>query len=76
MIKKHMKKMVMAILVAGVMIINPGNINASTGVDMNKVERHYNVRVFVDSADNEVVFPAGMGKPFIALDRTYVPLEY
>jgi hypothetical protein len=42
-------------------------------VDWDKEPKNYDVKVFVDNKDNEVKFPAGMGKPFIALGRTFVP---
>jgi hypothetical protein len=35
--------------------------------------KNYDVKVFIDDKDSELTFPAGMGKPFIAKDRTFVP---
>ena len=42
-------------------------------VNWDKEPKNYDVRVFVDSKDNELTFPAGMGKPFIAEGRTFTP---
>ncbi len=48
-------------------------IPAFAATDWGKEPKNYDVRVFVDNKDNELIFPAGMGKPFIAQGRTFVP---
>ena len=48
-------------------------IPAFAAVNWDKEPKNYDVRVFVDSKDNELTFPAGMGKPFIAEGRTFTP---
>ena len=45
----------------------------SAATDWNTVTKSYNVKVFIDSTDNELTFAQDTGKPFIALDRTFVP---
>jgi hypothetical protein len=42
-------------------------------VDWDKESKNYDIKVFVDNKDKEILFPAGMGKPFIAQGRTFVP---
>lgn len=46
---------------------------ATPRVNYDLVQKNYDVRVFVNSADNEIKFTAETGRPFIALDRTFVP---
>ncbi|NLB88061.1 MAG: hypothetical protein GX790_02360 [Syntrophomonadaceae bacterium] len=46
---------------------------ATPRVNYDLVQKNYDVRFFVDSADNEIKFTAETGRPFIALDRTFVP---
>ncbi|MCK9312976.1 MAG: copper amine oxidase N-terminal domain-containing protein [Methanocorpusculum sp.] len=48
-------------------------IPAFAAIDWDKEPKNYDVKVFADNKDNEVVFPDGMGKPFIAEGRTFVP---
>lgn len=48
-------------------------VPAFAAVNWDNEPKNYDVRVFIDSKDNEVTFPADMGKPFIAKDRTFVP---
>lgn len=42
-------------------------------VNWDSIAKNYNIKVYIDNKDNELNFPAGMGKPFIARDRTFVP---
>jgi len=48
-------------------------VPAFAAVNWDNEPKNYDVRVFIDSKDNEVTFPTDMGKPFIAKDRTFVP---
>ena len=48
-------------------------VPAFAAVNWDNEPKNYDVRVFIDSKDNEVTFPADMGKPFITKDRTFVP---
>ncbi len=48
-------------------------IPAFAVTDWDKEPKSYDVRVFIDNKDNELKFPAGMGKPFIIQGRTFVP---
>ncbi len=48
-------------------------IPACAVTDWDKEPKSYDVRVFIDNKDNELKFPAGMGKPFIIQGRTFVP---
>ena len=45
----------------------------AASVDFNQIPKHYDVRVFIDNKDHEVIFPAEMGRPFIAEGRTFTP---
>ena len=81
-----MKKIKTLLLAIPLIVLMVTPINASTnpsgtqanqsptvGIDYNQIPKHYDVRVFIDSKDNEVIFPANMGKPFIAEGRTFTP---
>ena len=58
----------------GVAIVEMYNSEAlAATVDYNKVQKTYNVKVFIDSAENEIQFTKDSGKPFIALNRTFIP---
>lgn len=46
-------------------------VEAATNWD--STPKNYNVKVYIDNQNNELQFPEGMGKPFIAKDRTFVP---
>ena len=48
-------------------------IPAFAAVDWDKESKNYEVRIYLDTKDNELQFPSGMGKPFIAQGRTFVP---
>lgn len=48
-------------------------IPAVAAVNWDKEPKNYDVKVYINSKDNEVHFPADMGKPFIAQGRTFVP---
>lgn len=47
--------------------------SAEAAVDYNAVQKHYDVRIFINNHDNEVKFPEGMGRPFIMEGRTFAP---
>ena len=49
--------------------INP----AEASQDYNIISKTYNVRVFIDTSNNELTFTKDSGKPFIALNRTFIP---
>ena len=58
----------------GVAIVEMYNSEAlAATVDYNKVQKTYNVKVFMDSYENEIKFTKSSGRPFIALNRTFVP---
>jgi len=58
----------------GVAIVEMYNSEAlAATVDYNKVQKTYNVRVFIDNVNNEMKFTKDSGKPFIALNRTFIP---
>ena len=48
-------------------------IPAFAAVNWDKEPKNYDVRVYINSKNHEVLFPAGMGVPFIAKGRTFVP---
>ena len=48
-------------------------VAAAPAVDYNQVPKNYEVKVYIDRADNPINFTQDSGKPFIALDRTFVP---
>lgn len=58
----------------GVAIVELYNSEAlAATVDYNKVQKTYNVKVFIDNVNNEIKFTKDSGKPFIALNRTFIP---
>ena len=58
----------------GVAIVEMYNSEAlAATVDYNKVQKTYNVKVFIDNVNNEMKFTKDSGKPFIALNRTFIP---
>ena len=69
---RNMAKRIMTIGLALVLLVGL-QVNAQAATNWDKVQKHYQVKVFIDSIDNEVEFTAESGKPFIAVNRTFVP---
>lgn len=46
---------------------------AAQKVNYDQVAKNYEVKVYVDSQDNQINFTNDSGRPFIALNRTFVP---
>lgn len=66
-----MKKFKLAALVTLLCFVF--TIPAFAAVDWDKEPKNYDVKVYINSKNHEVLFPAGMGVPFIAKGRTFVP---
>lgn len=67
----HLKKIKIITLITLLCFIF--TIPASAAVNWDKEPKNYDVKVYINSKDNEVHFPADMGRPFIAKGRTFVP---
>ena len=63
----------MGVLVLTIALIAGIQVNAQAATNWDKVQKHYEVKVYMDSLDNELEFKGGLGKPFIAVNRTFVP---
>lgn len=61
------------IVFLALILLMGSQLPVSAATDWNTVTKSYNVKVFIDSTDNELTFAQDTGKPFIALDRTFVP---
>ena len=66
-----MKKFKLAALVTLLCFVF--TIPAFAAVNWDKEPKNYDVKVYINSKNHEVLFPAGMGMPFIAKGRTFVP---
>lgn len=66
------KKLNLVALAAFICFICIAPANAET-INWDLEPKNYHVKVYVDTADNELTFSSGMGKPFIAKDRTFAP---
>lgn len=62
-----------AIKGAIVQIYNGSNEVQAASTNMNTVDKSYKIKIYIDSVSNPMQFPTGMGAPFIALGRTFVP---
>lgn len=69
-----MRKGLMASILTLILVLSAyAPVMAAQTRDYNSAKKNYNVKVYIDDRDNPLTFPAGMGKPFIAYDRTFIP---